>query len=68
MSLTSGVVLLGIFAWWQRRAANPLLPLRIVLDRTRGGSVLAIFLGGTGLFGASVTTIGRNATPVMSGE
>ena len=29
-----------------------MLPLRIVLDRTRGGSILAIFLGGIGLFGA----------------
>ncbi|ACU69364.1 drug resistance transporter, EmrB/QacA subfamily [Catenulispora acidiphila DSM 44928] len=52
VSLTSGVVLLGVFAWWQRQAANPLLPLRIVLDRTRGGSILAIFLGSIGLFGA----------------
>ena len=50
--LAAGVVLLGAFAWWQTRAANPLLPLRIVLDRTRGGSNLAIFMGGIGLFGA----------------
>lgn len=36
-----GVVLLGIFVIRERSAANPLLPLRIVLDRNRGGSYLA---------------------------
>jgi EmrB/QacA subfamily drug resistance transporter len=50
--LTAGVVLLGAFAWWQHRAAHPLLPLRVIVDRNRGGSHLAIFLGGIGLFGA----------------
>jgi EmrB/QacA subfamily drug resistance transporter len=51
-SLAAGVVLLGIFAWWQTRTKHPLLPLRVILDRTRGGSNLAIFIGGIGLFGA----------------
>jgi EmrB/QacA subfamily drug resistance transporter len=50
--LAGGVLLLGVFAWWQTRAAHPLLPLRVILDRTRGGSNLAIFIGGVGLFGA----------------
>ncbi|HJY73320.1 MAG TPA: MFS transporter, partial [Streptosporangiaceae bacterium] len=36
--LAAGVVLLVVFAIWQTRAANPLLPPRIVLDRNRGGA------------------------------
>src|ERR1700704_1786675 len=35
--LAAGVALLGAFVAIQRRAAHPLLPLRVVLDRTRGG-------------------------------
>jgi MFS family permease len=36
-----GVVLLAGFVAVQRRVAHPLLPLRIVLDRTRGGASAA---------------------------
>jgi EmrB/QacA subfamily drug resistance transporter len=50
--LLGGGALLGVFAWWQARTTHPLLPLRVILDRTRGGSNLAIFIGGVGLFGA----------------
>lgn len=50
--LAAGVILLAVFIWWQGRSANPLLPLRVIIDRTRGGSNLAIFIGGVGLFGA----------------
>jgi MFS family permease len=50
--LAGGALLLAAFAWWQTRARHPLLPLRVILDRTRGGSDLAIFTGGIGLFGA----------------
>ena len=32
------------------RTTNPLLPLRIVLDRNRGGSYLTFLLVGAGLF------------------
>jgi len=50
--LAGGALLLAAFAWWQTRTTHPLLPLRVILDRTRGGSDLAIFTGGIGLFGA----------------
>ncbi|WP_370945791.1 MFS transporter [Amycolatopsis sp. cg5] len=50
--LPGGVLLLAVFGWWQTRAAHPLLPPRVILDRTRGGANLAIFIGGVGLFGA----------------
>ncbi len=48
--LIGGVVLLGVFAWLETRVSNPLLPLRIVLDRTRGASFLTIFVMGIGMF------------------
>jgi EmrB/QacA subfamily drug resistance transporter len=48
--LTAGVVLLAVFAFLQTKVAHPLLPLRIVLDRTRGGSYLAVFISGAGMF------------------
>lgn len=34
--LAAGGVLLVAFAWWLTRAAHPLLPLRVVLNRNRG--------------------------------
>jgi EmrB/QacA subfamily drug resistance transporter len=48
--LVGGVVLLIAFVLVERRAAHPLLPLRIVLDRFRGGSYLAIGLSAIGMF------------------
>jgi EmrB/QacA subfamily drug resistance transporter len=48
--LVIAVVLLVGFVLWEKRAANPLLPLRIVLDRNRGGSYLTFLLVGAGLF------------------
>jgi predicted MFS family arabinose efflux permease len=41
-----------VFVIWQRHATNPLLPLRIVADRNRGGSYLAVLLTIAGMFGA----------------
>ncbi|MET7322810.1 MFS transporter [Streptomyces sp. NPDC005549] len=49
-SLVGGVVLLAVFVWLESRVAHPLLPLRLVLDRTRGGSFLAVFVLGMGMF------------------
>ncbi|PRY17121.1 MFS transporter [Kineococcus rhizosphaerae] len=49
--LVAGVVLMAVFVWWQARAAHPLLPLRVVLDRNRGGSLLAMAVVGAGMFG-----------------
>jgi EmrB/QacA subfamily drug resistance transporter len=49
--LAAGVVLLAVFAWWQGRAAHPLLPPRVVLDRNRGGAYLSFFIGAAGMFG-----------------
>jgi len=49
--LAAGVALLAAFAAWQRRAAHPLLPPRVVLDRNRGGAYLSMFIASVGLFG-----------------
>jgi len=49
--LAAGVALLAGFAFWQTRAASPLLPPRVVLDRNRGASYLALLIVGAGMFG-----------------
>jgi len=48
--LVAAVVLLVAFILWERRSPNPMLPLRVVLDRNRGGSFLLFLLVGAGLF------------------
>jgi predicted MFS family arabinose efflux permease len=49
-SLGAGVVLLACFATRQRRP-GPLLPLRVVLDRNRGGGYLALIVNSLSTFG-----------------
>jgi EmrB/QacA subfamily drug resistance transporter len=49
--LVAGAVLLAVFVAIQSRAAHPLMPLRVVLDRNRGGSYLALAIVGLGTFG-----------------
>jgi EmrB/QacA subfamily drug resistance transporter len=48
--LAAAAVLLVSFVLWERRASHPLLPLRVVLDRNRGGSYLVFLLVGAGIF------------------
>jgi EmrB/QacA subfamily drug resistance transporter len=48
--LSVAVVLLVVFVVVETRATHPLLPLRVVAERNRGGSFLASFLLGAGLF------------------
>ncbi|MEU9957714.1 MFS transporter [Streptomyces sp. NPDC050982] len=49
--LIAGGLLLTVFAWWQTRAAHPLLPMRVLFDRSRGASFLAVLVTGAGMFG-----------------
>jgi EmrB/QacA subfamily drug resistance transporter len=49
--LAAGVVLLAVFVKLQASSSHPLLPLRILTDRTRAGSYLAVLLSGAGMFG-----------------
>ncbi len=51
ISLVAGAVFLAAFVRLQARGRNPLLPLRVVLDRDRGGAYLAVGIVGAGMFG-----------------
>ena len=48
--LAASVVLLAAFVVWEQRTSHPLLPLRIAMDRNRGGSYLIFALVAAGLF------------------
>jgi EmrB/QacA subfamily drug resistance transporter len=70
--LAGGVVLLGAFVAIQRAVAAPLLPLRVLRDRHRGGSFLTILVLTTGMFGvtlflAYVLQQHLGLSPVMTG-
>ena len=50
LSFLAGVLFLVLFFWRERRSENPMLPLSVIMDRTRGGAYLAIFLSAIGMF------------------
>ncbi|MCA0144220.1 MFS transporter [Blastococcus sp. LR1] len=50
--IVGGLVLVALFVVVELRTRNPLLPMRIVLDRNRGGAYLTSTLVGAGLIGA----------------
>jgi EmrB/QacA subfamily drug resistance transporter len=50
VALAAAVVLLTGFAIIESRVAHPLLPLRVLADRVRGGSYLAIGISGIAMF------------------
>jgi len=50
-SLVAGVVLLAGFVIAEQRVGHPLLPLRVILDRTRGGAYVAVGISGIAIFG-----------------
>ena len=70
--LVAGVALLAVFAFWQTRTANPLLPPRVVLDRNRGGAYVSMLIASAGMFATFLfltyylqQTLGY--TPVVTG-
>ena len=71
-SLAAGVVLLAGFTVAERRVSHPLLPLPVLLDRTRGGAYVAVGLAGIAIFGVFLfltyylQTV-RGYTPVGTG-
>ena len=70
--LVAGAVLLGVFAWLETWISHPLMPLRVVLDRDRGGSYVAMFVTGVGMFGVFLFLTyymqdTLNFSPVMTG-
>src|SRR4051794_12718081 len=50
VALALAVVLLTAFVFVESRVEHPLLPLRVVTDRLRGGSYLALGISGAALF------------------
>jgi EmrB/QacA subfamily drug resistance transporter len=50
-SLVAGVALLGVFVRIEKTAAEPILPLRILADRTRAAANVARGLGYAGMYG-----------------
>ena len=70
--LAGSVVLLVAFVLWQRRAAHPLLPLAIVLDRNRGAAYLSVLIAGAGMFGIFLFVtyylqVSLRYTPIQTG-
>jgi hypothetical protein len=51
-SLAGGVAMLALFVVVERFVSRPLLPLRIIANRARGGAYLSIGLATVSLFGA----------------
>jgi Na+/melibiose symporter-like transporter len=49
--LAAAAALLATFVAVERRVEHPLLPLRVVADRARGGGFLALAVVGAGMFG-----------------
>jgi EmrB/QacA subfamily drug resistance transporter len=50
-SLVGGMVLVAGFVVAERRVRHPLLPLRVIIDRARGGSYVAVGISGIAIFG-----------------
>jgi EmrB/QacA subfamily drug resistance transporter len=50
-SLVAGVLVLTGFVLAEQRSSHPLLPLHVLLDRTRGGAYASVFLSGIAIFG-----------------
>ena len=50
-TLIGGVVTLIAFFGYQSKAKDPMLPLRVVRDRNRGGAYLVMLIVGAGMFG-----------------
>jgi EmrB/QacA subfamily drug resistance transporter len=51
LCLAAASVFLAIFLTIELRTKHPLLPMRVILDRNRGGSYLSSFMVGAGLLG-----------------
>jgi EmrB/QacA subfamily drug resistance transporter len=71
-SLVAGVVLLAAFVLAERRVSHPLLPLRVITDRARGGSYLSVGLAGIAVFGVFLfltyyLQLVKGYSPVTSG-
>ncbi|WP_375479173.1 DHA2 family efflux MFS transporter permease subunit [uncultured Jatrophihabitans sp.] len=72
LSLAAGVVLLVAFVRVEQRVAHPLLPLRVVADRSRGMAFAAVGITGLAMFGLFLfltyyLQVVKHLSPVDSG-
>ena len=70
--IAAAVVLLAAFVAIERRSAHPLLPLRVVTDRNRGASFLAVAITSAAMFGVFLFLTywlqqNLRLSPIMSG-
>ena len=71
-SLIAGVALLAAFVVVEGRISNPLLPLHIITDRTRGGAYISVGIAGIAIFGvflflAYYLQLVKHFSPVTAG-
>ena len=52
--IAAGLVLGAVFVWVESRAKEPILPLDLFRNRTYAASMVAVFLGAIGFFGAFI--------------
>lgn len=72
LSVIFGIALISIFIWFENRAINPLVPLRLFKNSTRSGANLAraLFVGsmaGFWFFGSQYLQIAKGLSPVETG-
>lgn len=70
--LTAAVLLLVAFVAWQARSSHPLLPLRVVANRARGGAYLAVGFSVVAMFGSFLfltlyMQVVHHYSPLMAG-
>ncbi|NKZ02224.1 MFS transporter [Actinomadura latina] len=70
--LAAGAVLLAAFVLVERRVPEPLLPPRVIADRTRGAAYLGVGLAGAGMFGAFLfmtyyLQVAKGYSPIRTG-
>lgn len=71
-TIIGGLVFLGLFVVIENKAAHPILPMRVVLNRNRGGAYLMVAIAGVGMFGVFLfltyhLQIVNDFTPLMTG-
>jgi EmrB/QacA subfamily drug resistance transporter len=68
----SGLVLVAMFVWWETRAEEPIIPLRLFRDRVFTVANVLSFITGTIMFGSLIfiplyLQAVRHVTPTVSG-
>ena len=70
--VSGAVVLLALAVWVESRAAEPVIPLKIITERTTALTILASLAVGTAMFGGAVFLgqyfqVGRGYSPTSAG-